>query len=108
MKLELPDEYRIHPVFHTSLLKPFVSSTHPLIPPPPLLVNEQEQYEVNHIVDSRKKKGKLFYLVDWKGYPPEERTWEPVTHVHAPLPVRRFHARNPAKPRPVRQPLRRR
>ncbi|KAG7273892.1 hypothetical protein CRUP_025953 [Coryphaenoides rupestris] len=44
----------------------------------------EELYEVEHIVDKRmNKKGKMEYLVRWRGYGTEEDTWEPETHLSA-------------------------
>jgi hypothetical protein len=41
-------------------------------------VDGEEEYIVEGIMDSREtKKGKWEYLVKWKGYGPEESTWEP-------------------------------
>jgi hypothetical protein len=46
--------------------------------PPPITVDREEEYIVKGIMDSREtKKGKWEYLVKWKGYGPEESTWEP-------------------------------
>ncbi|KAI8503701.1 hypothetical protein Bbelb_186720 [Branchiostoma belcheri] len=43
--------------------------------------NQRERllYEVESFVDRRKKKGRVEYLVQWKGYPPTQNTWEPPT-----------------------------
>uniref|UniRef100_A0A3Q1CMX6 Chromo domain-containing protein n=1 Tax=Amphiprion ocellaris TaxID=80972 RepID=A0A3Q1CMX6_AMPOC len=42
----------------------------------------EELYEVERIVDKRKnKKGKVEYLVRWRGYGSEGDTWEPETHL---------------------------
>ncbi|XP_064202755.1 chromodomain Y-like protein [Anguilla rostrata] len=42
----------------------------------------EELYEVEKIVDKRKnKKGKMEYLVRWRGYGFEGDTWEPETHL---------------------------
>ncbi|XP_054482976.1 chromodomain Y-like protein [Anoplopoma fimbria] len=42
----------------------------------------EEFYEVERIVDKRKnKKGKVEYLVRWRGYGSEGDTWEPETHL---------------------------
>ena len=37
---------------------------------------EEETYEVEHIVDHKKEKGKLQFFVKWKGYESSENTWE--------------------------------
>ncbi|CDQ78237.1 unnamed protein product [Oncorhynchus mykiss] len=44
----------------------------------------EELYEVEKIVDKRKnKKGKMEYLVRWRGYGYEGDTWEPESHLSA-------------------------
>jgi hypothetical protein len=52
-------------------------------------------------MNSRIRQRKLEYLVDWKGYGPEERTWEPASEVkkHAKEAVASFHQLNPTKPK---------
>uniref|UniRef100_A0A670IAX9 Chromo domain-containing protein n=1 Tax=Podarcis muralis TaxID=64176 RepID=A0A670IAX9_PODMU len=60
----------------------------------------QPEYEVECILDSRYRRGKLQYLIDWKGYGPEDRSWEPAANVHAPACLREFHATYPGKPGP--------
>ena len=47
-------------------------------PPPPELANGESEYEVQGILDLRIQRRKLQYLVQRKGYGPEERTWEPA------------------------------
>ena len=39
------------------------------------------EYEVAAILDSKIVRNKLYYLVDWLGYSPSERTWEPIENV---------------------------
>jgi hypothetical protein len=58
-----------------------------------------EEYEVETIMASQLRRGKLQYLVHWKGYPHEEDTWEPEEHLSnsADL-VRKFHRDNPSSP----------
>ncbi|KAF7763757.1 hypothetical protein Agabi119p4_8294 [Agaricus bisporus var. burnettii] len=52
-KLKLPDSWTIHDVFHTSLLTkvrdPEFDSQNKPIPPPPDIINEEEEYEVEEI-----------------------------------------------------------
>jgi len=83
-RLNLPPNLKIHSVFHIDLLDPYHANETPrrTQPPPPLEVVEgEEEYEVREILDSRILRGKLEYLVDWKGYSEEERTWESVENV---------------------------
>ena len=68
-KLELQPEIKVHPTFHVSLLKPFKEDTlwpdrKQVIQPPPDLVGDHLEYEVEGILKCRnhKRKGKE-YLV---------------------------------------------
>jgi hypothetical protein len=96
----------IHPVFNESLLTPFWPPKFPSQqkppPPPPIQIQGDLHYEVNFIWDSRLRRGKLQYLVHWKGYPREEETWEPVSNITAAKDaVRDFHRAHPNAPRPT-------
>uniref|UniRef100_A0A670IJD3 Gypsy retrotransposon integrase-like protein 1 n=1 Tax=Podarcis muralis TaxID=64176 RepID=A0A670IJD3_PODMU len=102
-RLRLPATLKVHPVFHRSLLSPVAppDEFHPNRPrPQPVLVRGEPEYEVERILDSRYRRGKLQYLIDWKGYGPEDRSWEPAANVHAPACLREFHATYPGKPGP--------
>jgi len=73
-RLTLPDTYRIHPVFHVSLLEPYHrradDSSIPELPLPELIDND-EQYEVEEILNRKKSKGDIFYKVKWLEWPEE-------------------------------------
>ena len=102
-RLDLP-QLRIHPVFHSSLLEPYQESTMPgriTQPPPPIELEDGPEYEVAAILDSKIVRNKLYYLVDWLGYSPSERTWEPIENVtNARAFLEDFHRRYPEKPGP--------
>lgn len=83
-RLGLPPQMRIHPVFHVSLLEPHRQNSLPgriQPPPPPGEVEGTLEWEVEDILDSRIRHGKLEYLVHWLGYRPHEHTWEPLAHL---------------------------
>jgi len=46
------------------------------IPPPPIEVAGEKEYVVEEILDKQEKRGKMKYLVKWKGYIAEENTCE--------------------------------
>ncbi|ROL42572.1 Retrotransposon Gag-like protein 3 [Anabarilius grahami] len=106
-QLQLPPEYRIHPTFHVSLLKPHHPSVIPSTEPGdaeetplPIIVDDGAAYLVKDILDSRRHGGHLEYLVDWDGYGPEERSWVPRVDILDPSLLDDFHARHSNRPAP--------
>jgi hypothetical protein len=94
-QLELPSEWKIHDVFHTSLLSPYTeTNAHGpnYVRPPPDLVGGEREYEVECIINHRHTgRGKrLQYLIKWKGYPESDNTWEPTSHLHAPQLIKEY------------------
>ena len=83
---------KIHPVFYVSLLEPVADvpalSGQIQPPPPSVIVDNEEEYEVEEILDSCRRGRALQYLVKWVGY--NHPTWEPVEFVkNSPVLVRR-------------------
>ena len=80
-ELDLPANMKIHDVFHASLLKPYLKDGRVQPPPPELMVDGQEEFEVEFVLDCRLqksgRKNKKQYCVKWRGYGHEHNTWEP-------------------------------
>ena len=105
-RLELPHQMRIHNVFHVSLLEPYKANTiegRTQPPPPPIEVeNGEAEWEVQDILDSKILRRRLTYLVDWVGFGPTERTWEPLAHLeHCRDKIDNYHRRHPRRPGPT-------
>ncbi len=93
-KLELPKKWKIHDVFHISLLEQDTTRKGRVDKTTSRLEFENKGdgkgYEVEAIFDSAVYAKKLdsghhlpdlYYLVSWKSYPKEENTWEPALAV---------------------------
>ena len=95
---------RLHPVFHVSLLEPSTTSAipgHRTNPPTPVEFLEGPKFEVVDILDSKIMQNKLYFLVDWVGYTPNDRTWEPIANLaNVANKVTAFHRQYPRKPGP--------
>src|SRR6266436_3343740 len=94
-RLALPANWRIHDVFHASLLNPYHETKEHgpnFTRPPPDLIEGEEEYEVEWIVAHRmfERSKSLQYLVKWRGYPKSDNSWEPADQVHAPDLVKRY------------------
>jgi hypothetical protein len=101
-RLKLPPSWRIHPVFHNSLLTPYKETPEHgpnyTQPPPEIVEGEDEHYEVEIILNARPTPNKrgIQYLVKWKGYPDSENSWIPSSGMkHAQNLVQEFHSRHP-------------
>ena len=76
-QLELPETMRIYDVFHCWLLRknpcdPLEDQTNE--PPGPVIVNENPEWEVDDILESRYHYNRLQYRANWSGWP-HDRTW---------------------------------
>jgi hypothetical protein len=100
-QLELPQQWKIHNVFHASLLTPYIKTElhgQNFPEPPPEIIEGDPEFEVEQIVGSRRigKKKLLQYKIRWKGYSPAHDSWEPAVQVHAPELIKRFQKTRPS------------
>jgi hypothetical protein len=99
-RLELPTQWSIHSVFHIDLLTPYketIMHGPNFTRPTPELIDGEEEYSVEKILDSRHfgRRRRLQYLVKWEGYPDAENMWVDKDDVFADDKVREFKASNP-------------
>jgi hypothetical protein len=89
VKLSLPSGTKAHPVFHTSILRPYVpDTTGERTPPPPepVIVDGFEEYEVEQILAQRRSRNQTQYIVKWKNFPSlmhhgsRAQTWKATGH----------------------------
>ena len=114
LKLDISPRWKIHPVFHVSLLEPYKDSDRPNGEQPPRDPEDVEgdmEWDVEKIVKSQiipytrkvrrvdKEFKVLRYFVKWAGCSEDENTWEPQEGlVKAREIVKKFHRENPEMP----------
>ena len=96
---------RIHPVFNVVKLTPALDDPIPgrrmPPPPPPEIIDGEEEWVVEDILDSKIINQKLWYLVKWKGFGVEHNSWEPWENVHAPDIIADFYQKHPGAARHI-------
>jgi Integrase zinc binding domain/RNase H-like domain found in reverse transcriptase/Chromo (CHRromatin Organisation MOdifier) domain len=99
-RLKIPEKWKIHNVFHASLLTPYKEmEKHGLnfLEPPPDLINGEEEWEVEEILGDRQYRRKRQYLVRWKGYAPAHDSWVDESELHAPDLMEEYKRKNTKK-----------
>jgi hypothetical protein len=71
---------------------------HNFTDPPPELIEGQEEWEVEQILDMRLYRCKRQYLIKWKGYSDAHNSWEPEENVWAPKLILAFKNKEGCKP----------
>src|SRR5487761_1748842 len=86
-RLELPPTWKIHPVFHASLMTPYrETETHGpnfLEPPPVEIDGGEPEWEIESILKDRTYRKKKQFLVRWKDYSPAHDSWVNESDLHA-------------------------
>jgi Chromo (CHRromatin Organisation MOdifier) domain len=98
--IKLPPHWKIHDVFHASLLSAYTETPeHSRNYPEPLpeLIDDQPEYKVERVLDSRRtgRHKKLQYLLIWKGYSAAHDSWEAAAETNCPDLIQKFYAANP-------------
>ena len=78
--INLPESWKIHNVFHASLLRQYketevYGANYPR--PPPEIEEGEEIYEVESILKHHQRGRGYQYFIKWSGYPISEASWEP-------------------------------
>ena len=79
-RLQLPATWQIHDVFHAALLRPYKENGiygENFVKPPPELEEGEEVYDVETILNHRKRGQGYQYFVKWRGYLITDASWEP-------------------------------
>jgi len=83
VELELPASLKIHLVVDVRRIVKYreqVEGQKKILPPPVEVASEKE-YKVEKILNKQEKRGKMKYLVKWKGYMAEENMWEGIKNL---------------------------
>jgi len=103
-RLKLPETMKVHPVFHAEKLRkdpdnPLLGQANPN-PPPLVLEDGEEEYEVQSVLAVKLVRGNLKYQIQWKGWD-RDLEWYPAESLrNSPLALREFHKKNPSRPGP--------
>ena len=103
MRLTLPRKWRTHPTFHVSELEPYIVGDRPVPDLAKVLreaddLDASEEYDVEEVVASVKRRNRVLYLVKWLGYPKKrDWTYEPYENFSEGglEKLREYHAANP-------------
>lgn len=106
-RLELPNHIKVHPVFHSSLLRKYEAKPIPgqraeeatkvnVLP-------EQDEWEVQEILGSKTVNGNLRYRVKWLGAEDDPEYYDASDCMYAPHKVKEFHLSYPAAKGPPRK-----
>src|SRR5712691_6795126 len=95
-QLRLPPTWKIHNVFHASLLTPYKETEQHgpnFLEPPPDIIEGEPEWEVEQILKERSfgRQQKKQYLVCWKDYSPAHNSWVDEDDLHTPELLEAFH-----------------
>ncbi|CAJ0966243.1 unnamed protein product [Ranitomeya imitator] len=99
LRLDITSSWKTNSVFHVSLRKkddtPYKVAMSSAAP-----IDEDCEFEISRILDSRWHRGELQYVVSWKGFGPEDNSCMKAVDVSASSLIKAFQRRFPNKARP--------
>jgi len=98
---------QLHPVFNVVKLSTTpedpILGRKPQALPPPIVIDREEEWEVEEILNSRWHRRRFQFLVKWKGFSREHNSWEVASDVKALDLVVEYYQKHPATLRHIRQ-----
>jgi hypothetical protein len=85
--LALPDASHAFPVFHSSEVLPFIENDNTLFPdralhpPEPIIIDGEQEFFIDKIMDQRRRRKITEYLIRWRGEGPEGDKWLPASEL---------------------------
>jgi len=84
-QLNLPPTWKIHPIFHATLLTLYrETEAHGpnFLEPPPDIIEGEPEWEVEKILAERRYRNRHQYLIRWKNYSPAHDSWTNENDIH--------------------------
>ena len=98
---------QLHPVFNviklSTALEDLILGKKLQAPPPPIVVDGEEEWEVEEILNSRWHQRRFQFLVKWKGFSREHNSWEVASDVKAPDLIMEYYWKHLAAPKHIHQ-----
>jgi len=98
---------QLHPVFNvvklSAALEDLILGRKPQVPPPPIVIDGEEEWKVEEILNSHWHWRRFQFLVKWKGFGREHNSWEVASDVKAPDLIAEYYWKHPAAPRHICQ-----
>ena len=106
VRLTLPHKWKTHPTFHVAEVEPFVQGNRPVDYEKTLrecaVIEADEEYDVDEIKGSIKRRNSVLYHVKWLGFPKNaDWTFEPYENFSERVRTKllQFHNNHPNSPR---------
>lgn len=55
------------------------------------MAGPEDVFDIKEILEIKYSRGTFFHLIDWKGFSPKERSWEPLENIDALELIRKVH-----------------